>query len=102
VVTALETTLGALTAAERAAPAYIGEDGAHLSSAEGTDAAGAAMVVGPNPAFFDPALPKTAVQVLIVEIGPVKDQKFSGFLLRKLGEIQASLDWKRFTLAMGQ
>jgi hypothetical protein len=64
---ALETLLARMSPAERRAPAYIIPGSPSPAYLVDSTAAGAAMVVAPNPAFLDKALPESAPQVITVQ-----------------------------------
>jgi len=76
---ALESELAGLSAKDRAAPAYLptGRNSSRRASglASGPDGANTQMLIVPNPAFFDPALPRTAIQVITIDLGGMRDDE---------------------------
>lgn len=62
--------LAAMSEAQRTAPAWVSAAVQEIASFDAelraTNAPGAAPVMAFNPAFFDPALPRTAMQVLVI------------------------------------
>jgi hypothetical protein len=94
-VAGLEAELAALTPQDRAKPLFIGPSGTRLPASAATQPAGSFALIAPNPEFLDPTLPKTAIQVLIVEVRRAQGEPFAGFLNRKMAEMQASLEWAR-------
>lgn len=88
--------LNALSPAQRQAPAYISlqqtdESGLFGPAEEGSDGAVAAMTINPN--YFNPALPRTAVQLLTVKFYGL-DRNSDFILSRRLTEVYDQFDFK--------
>jgi len=102
-VQALTKELSSLSPAERAAPAYYSPDWKTARRPSGLldPAAPAAQpVVSPNPDFFDPALPRTTMQVIVAlgissrDRAPAQPEKANPAAVRFF-EVRNSLDWKK-------
>lgn len=75
----LEAELAGLSPKERAAPAYLptGRNRSIRASglASGPDGANTQMLIVPNPNFFDPKLPRTAIQVIAIDLPGMRDDE---------------------------
>ena len=107
-VQALTKELASLSPAERAAPAYYSGDWKKTRRPSGLlDAADPAAqpVVSPNPDFFDPSLPKSAVQLIVVlgissrDKAPAQPERANPAAVRRF-EVRNSLDWKKVAALM--
>lgn len=76
-IQALDAELAGLSPSERAAPAYLPTGRNSTTRASGLsarpDGANTQMLIRPNPAFFDRKLPRTAIQVITIDLGGMRD-----------------------------
>jgi hypothetical protein len=102
-VKALTQELASLSPAERAAPAYYSPDWKTTRRPSGLldpAAPQAQPVVSPNPDFFNPALPRTATQVIVMlgisgrERPPAHLEKANPAVARRF-EVRETLDWRK-------
>jgi hypothetical protein len=102
-VQALTQELASLSPAERAAPAYYSSNWMTTRRPSGLldpTAPQAQPVVSPNPDFFDPTLPRTAIQVIVVlgissrDRAPAHPEKANPAAARFF-EVRNALDWKK-------
>jgi hypothetical protein len=90
---ALEAELASLSAEQLAGPAfYPGDSRSDIrpSLLVDPDAPSAREIVCTNPDFFDPKLPKTALQLLAIRI---KHRNPDSFLGKKISQIRQTLNW---------
>lgn len=75
----LEVELAGLSPRERAAPAYLptGRNKSTRTSglASGPDGANTQMLIVPNPQFFDRTLPRTAIQIIAIDLPGMRDNE---------------------------
>lgn len=102
-VKALTQELASLSPAQRAAPAYYGADWKTTRRPSGLldpCSPQAQPVVSPDPDFFNPALPRTAIQVIVAlemsgrERLPAHPEKANPAVVRHF-EVRQALDWKK-------
>lgn len=94
-IAALQAELDGLSPAERAAPAYQAKNQARRASGLADPGNVGRALVGYNPDLFDPALPRTALQLAIVTTSPMEPPR--GSLSEALLQ---GVDWQAVQAAM--
>lgn len=107
-VAELEARLAALTPAEREAPGWLsltpppGARGPRCSLMVDEGATHARRIVEENPDFYDPALPRTAIQVIVVRtLRPLRGQRDNRYL-RHHAAIREGLDYAALAGLIGK
>jgi hypothetical protein len=99
-VAAVEGRLAALSATERAAPAHLSlvappgtPRGARCTYLVDADAPHARRIAVENPDFFDPSLPRTAVQLIMVDHSALGKRTGRGWRLEATERIRHGIDY---------
>ncbi len=93
-IAALESELAGLSADERAAPAHVGGATSRPSGLSPAFDRKSQALLAPNPEFYDRTLPRTSLQVAVVETYPAELTSAS-FSVQKVQELLDTVDWKR-------
>ncbi len=97
----LEEELNGLSAAERAADAYVGGHSSRPSGLISPTDSKAQALVGPNPQFYDRRLPLTSLQIAVIETSPAIPNTAT-FMGRTLKTILDSVDWQAVGAELGR
>ena len=93
-IAALENELAGLSAAERAAPAQVAGATSRPSGLSPAFDRKSQALLAPNPDFYDRTLPRTSLQIAVVETYPA-ELTFASFSVEKIQELLDTVDWKR-------
>ncbi len=95
-IAAFEGELAGLSQAQRAAPAHIAGASTSASGLSPAIDPKSQALVAPNPEFYDRTLPRTSLQIAVVETYPPELASVrTSFVVQKLQELLDTADWKR-------
>jgi hypothetical protein len=98
-IRALEAELAGLSPGERAAPAYLptGRNSSTRASglASRPDGSNTQMLIVPNPQFFDQTLPRTAIQVITIDLPGMRDNEPDNAADSLRVAVRGALDYAR-------